>query len=527
MSRDILLGVDVGTSIVRACAFTYDGKIVADSKREITILQPKPGWVEERPAELYRSTVEVVREVAKVVGRRVKAIGFSGQMHGLCCLNKDGEPLTNLIPWPDVRASEQVTKLEDKIGAKDLYRRTGCPPLFIYMAPKILWIKENLPSIFAKCRKVITAQDYVIFNLFGDYYTNPSLASGSQLLNINEVDWDGKVLEALEIDESVLPLLLEGDTVFARLPRSAAQLLGLEEETPVALGASDGALSSVGLGAVEKGVYAVNLGSSGAVRVVSECPIWDEEMRFFCYYVASRKWLPGGAVNNCGIVLRWFRDNFAEKELQEAKAKGVDAYGLLDELAIGAPAGCDGLLFLPFMSGERFPIRDPYVRGILFGVGLAHGKSHFVRCIMEGVAFTLRWIKEALEDHVRVDSIKISGGGARSGLWRQIISDVFGRNVVKTEVDEASALGAAMLAGIAIGDFPSVESASSEMVRDIETHEPSISNNELYDRLFEIYKAAYKDCSVYCKELLKIKENVEQVSHLSRHKYDSVFMQAP
>jgi len=503
MNKDILLGVDIGTTVVRAFGFAYDGKVVADSRREVGIVHPRPSWAEEEPNELFNSTVEVVREVARVVGKRVKAIGFSGQMHGLCCVDKDGKPLTRLIPWADVRASEQVKKLEEKIGTNELYRRTGCPPLFVYVAPKILWVKENLPNVFKRCRKIITAQDYIIFKLFGSYYSNPSLASGSQLLNINEVKWDSKLLEVLEIDESMLPILVEGDTVFDKLPNTAAELLGLQEGIPVALGASDGALSNVGSGAIKDGIGAINLGSSGAVRVISKYPIWDEEMRFFCYYVASRNWLPGGAVNNCGIVLRWFRDNFAEKEVEEAKRKGIEAYKLLDEQAAKAPAGCDGLLFLPFMSGERFPVRDPYVRGMLFGLSLAHSKSHFIRCMMEGIAFTLRWIQEAIEEHFKVDVIKISGGGARSSLWRQIVSEISGKKVVRTQVEEASVLGASILAGIAIGDFSCMEKAAEEMINDVETHEPSRSNNELYDRLFEVYKRAYKNCRTYCKQLLK------------------------
>ena len=506
MSGDLLLGVDIGTTAVRAFAFTYNGRVVAGSKKEVRIEYPRPGWAEEDLDEIYLSTVEAVKEVAKSVDGKVKAIGFSGQMHGLSCVDRDGKPLTRLIPWIDVRASEQVKELTAKIDGKELYRRTGCPPLFVYVAPKVLWAKKNMPEVFAKCWKILTPQDYVIFRLFGDYYTNPSLASGSQLLNINEVKWDSKVLEALEIDESILPELVEGDVVLDTLPGKAARLLGLRQGIPVALGASDGALSNVGLGAVREGVCAVNLGSSGAVRIISKRPILDEKMRFFCYYVASRNWLPGGAINNCGIVLRWFRDNFAEKEIEEAEKVGVDAYKLMDEEACKAPAGCEGLLFIPFMSGERFPVRDPYVRGMLFGLSLAHGKPHLIRSMMEGVTFTLRWIGEAIEEHARVDFLKISGGGARSSLWRQIVSDVFGKKVVRTEVEEASTLGACMLAGIAVGDFPNIEKAAETMVKDVEAHQPSPVDHKRLDRLFEVYKRVYECCRVYCEEILRVVE---------------------
>jgi gluconokinase len=259
------------------------------------------------------------------------------------------------------------------------------------------------------------------------------------------------------------------------------------------------------MGAVQKNVGGLNLGSSGAIRVVSKQPLLDREMRFFCYYIASKNWLVGGAVNNCGIILRWFRDNFGQKEIEQAKERNIDVYRLLDEQAAKAPPGSDGLLFLPFMAGERFPIRDPNVRGMLFGLDLAHGKPDIIRCMMEGVTFTLRWILEAIEEHVELDEIRISGGGARSALWRQIVSDVCGKKVVKTGVEEASSLGAAMLAGIAVGDFHDMEDASKQMVKgEMKVQEPSQQTHEYYNKLFELYKSTYSGCRTYCEKLLEI-----------------------
>jgi len=504
MTRDLLLGVDIGTTAVRALAFTYDGTVVKDTKIEVGVEHPRPSWAEQDPDEIYMSTTKAIQETTAGLGARVKAIGFSGQMHGLLCVDKKGEPLTKLIPWVDVRAAQQAKKLESRLGAEELYRRTGCPPLFIYVAPKILWVKENLPDAFSRCHKIITAQDYVVFKFFGDFFTNPSLASGSQLLNINDIKWDSKILECVGIDEAMLPTPVEGDTVFGRLPHTVSKSLGLTDEVPVALGASDGALSNIGLGAVKEGVGAFSLGSSGAVRTVSDHPIWDSQMRFFCYYIASKHWLTGGAVNNCGIVLRWFRDNFADKEVTAAKREGVDVYALLDEQARQSPPGCEGLMFIPFMSGERFPVRDPYVRGMLFGLSLGHSRSHVIRCIMEGVTFTLRWIQEALEEHERIDLFKVSGGGARSQLWRQIVSDISGKRILKTNVEEASALGAAMMAGLAIGDFRDMNHAAEEMVRDVEETIPFEENHRLYNRMFEIYKETYANSRVYCEKLLQL-----------------------
>ncbi|MGQ9782187.1 MAG: gluconokinase [Nitrososphaeria archaeon] len=505
LNKDILLGVDIGTTAVRAFTFDTRGNMVKQSKIEVGVEYPRPSWAEQDPDGIYSSTVKAVRAVAKHVRGCVKAIGFSGQMHGLCCVDEDGEPLTKLIPWVDVRAGEQAEELEKLLGAKELYRRTGCPPLLVYIAPKILWAKKNQPNTFAECKKMLTAQDYVVFKLFREYYTNPSLASGSQLLNISSIKWDERLLEAVGISEEYLPTLVEGDKVFDRLPSHAAEELGLEEGVPIALGASDGALSNIGLNAVREGVCAVNLGSSGAVRVVSTEPIWDEDMRFFCYYIASKRWLCGGAVNNCGIVLRWYRDNFADKERERAAEEGVDVYKLLDEEAEKAPVGCDGLMFLPFMSGERFPVRDPYVRGMVFGLSLVHGKGHVIRSMMEGITYTMEWIGDALGEHKKIDLIKVSGGGARSNLWRQITSDVFEKRVVRTSVEEASALGAVILAGVAIGEYKSIEEAAGELVVDEEMHAPRPESIKVYRRTFEIFKEAYRSSRAYCDKLLRIK----------------------
>ncbi|MEM3406914.1 MAG: xylulokinase [Nitrososphaerota archaeon] len=505
MNKDILLGIDIGTTAIRAFAFNTEGKIVGQSKIEINIYHPKPNWAEQDPEELYNATIKAINTLTRDVKKHVKAIGFCGQLHGLCCLDKNGKPLTNLIPWADVRAGEQAKKIEEILGAKEIYKRTGCPPLFVYVAPKILWIKENLPNIFSKCKKFLSAQDYVIFRLFGEHYTNPSIASGSQLLNINSIKWDEKILETIGITEDNLPILIEGDKIFEKLPANVATQLGLEEGIPVALGASDGALSNVGLGAVKEGICAINLGSSGAVRIVSKHPMWDnEKMRFFCYYVASKHWLCGGAVNNCGIVLKWYKDNFAEKEKEKAIELGMDVYKILDEQAEKIPAGCNGLMFLPFMSGERFPIRDPYVRGMLFGLSLGHKKEHIIRSIIEGVSFTMKWIADALEEYTKIDLIKIGGGGAKSRLWRQIISDIFEKKVVKTNVEEASALGAAILAGIAIGEYKSMEEVTEELVKDEEERKPILENVKIYKEIFKIFKEAYSSSREYCEKLLKI-----------------------
>lgn len=487
----------MGTTNVRSLLFDGEGRVLAQSFRELRIYSPRRGWAEEEPEEIYRATLQTMRDAVKGSGLPagdVAAVGFSAQMHGVTMVDGDGKPLTRLLTWLDTRAAPQCEKLGQMMDAYELYRRTGCPPLFIYPLAKVLWMRENMPGPYARCRRVLSAKDYIVQRMLGEACVDHSVAAGSQMLNIHDLRWDGKILEAAGLDMDRLPSLRDGVEAVAELPRSVAGQTGLRAGTPVVLGASDGALSSVGLGSVGEGVAAVNLGSSGAIRVVSERPLIDRsrEMRFFCYYVARGRWLPGGAVNNAGTVLRWFRDNFGQPEVKAAKRQGADPYEVITEEAASVPPGAGGVIMVPFLAGERFPVRDPEARGVVAGLTLAHGRAHVIRALMEGVVFTLRWIMEAMEEQgIAVDEVRVSGGGARSRVWRQILADVLGKTVVHTGVEEASALGAAMLAAISLGLYRDLGEASRGMIRVRELHEPRLENHRRYGEIFRKYKELY------------------------------------
>jgi len=506
----LFLGVDVGTTNVRSFIFNSLGEVLGQSFRGLTIHKPKPEMAEEDTEEIWKATLETMRDSMKTSGvsaSDVAMVSFSAQMHGVSMIDRDGKPLTRLLTWLDLRAAKQCERLSQIMGSYEIYSRTGGPPLFIYPLAKILWFKENLPEKFKRCHKLLSAKDYVMYRMFGEPYLDRSVASGSQLLNVHELRWDEMILELVEIDQDKLPTLRGETEVVGEIPREVSECTGLKRGTPVVLGASDAALSNIGLGAVEEGIAAINLGSSGAIRVLSDKPFIDEDerARFFCYYAAQGRWLPGGAINNAGIVLRWFRDVFGEPEVRDALKLGVDPYEVITKKAAKVKPGSEGLVMVPFFAGERFPVRDPKAKGVLFGLTLAHGRAHVIRAIMESVTYTLRWIMEIMEKQgVTIKEIRIGGGGARSSLWRQIAADVLGRTVVHTEVEEASALGAAMLAAISLGLYRDLEDASKGMVKAVSRHEPDLEAHQRYTSMFGVYKRLYETLREFYDELQRI-----------------------
>jgi len=502
----LLLGVDVGTTNVRSFIFNAKGEVLGQAFREVEIHRPKPEWAEEEPEELWRATLHTMKEAvkaSKISPDDVAMISFSAQMHGMSMINKKGKVLVRLLTWLDLRAAPQCEKLSEIIDSYELYSQTGCPPIFVYPFVKILWVKENMPKIFRQCYKVLSAKDYITYRMLGEPCLDHSVAAGSQLLNIHKLKWDDRVLEIADIDEDKLPVLYDGNEVIGELPATTAKLTGLKSGTPIILGASDGALSNVGLGSVEKGVAAANIGSSGAIRVMSDKPFIDgsRDMRFFCYYVAKKRWLPGGAVNNAGIILRWFRDVFGQPEIQAAQKRGVDPYEVIVEKAAAVKPGAGGLLMVPFFAGERFPVRDPRARGVIFGLTLAHDRAHIIRAIMESVVLTLNWIMEAMEEQgLTIDEVRVSGGGARSRVWRQIQADVLGKPVAHTKIEEASALGAAMLAAISLRIYKDLSDASRNMVKIVERHKPDPQTHRKYQAMFKIYKELYGSLRKFYEE---------------------------
>ncbi|HIH96903.1 MAG TPA: hypothetical protein HA348_05440 [Thermoplasmata archaeon] len=505
----LFLGIDLGTSNVRSAVFTDSGKPLGYSIKELTICEPLLGWAEEDPKELWSKTLQTAGEATKMSGCSaddVVSISFSGQMHSISAIDKKGGILFKLVTGFDQRSGPESEALNKLIEPRKLYEKTGCPPLFSYILPKILWFKNNKPNIFHKVHKFLSAKDYVIYKMLGEALLDHSTASGSQLLNINTLKWDNRVLEIAGIGDEKLPILKDGIKPVGELPASVAKKISLRPGIPIVLGASDGALSSVGLNAIKEGAVALDLGSSGAIRASSSKPVFDKsrQMRLFCYYLGMKKWLVGGAINNAGYPLRWFKNNFALQETREAKRKGVSPYQILDSEAEKVEPGSEGLLSIPFFSGERFPVRDYKSKGVLFGLTYSHSRAHLARAIMEGVAFTLKSIMEVMEEQrIVVDEIGVSGGGVKSELWKQILADVLGKTIAETKVKEASVLGSAILGAISYGAYRDLTEACDHMVELSKKRHPVEENKRIYSRYYEIYKDLYQSCKPFFNQFYK------------------------
>lgn len=496
----LLLATDLGTTAIKSIVFDRRGKIVGSSRVNLSIEQPRPGLSEQDPRELWSKSIQAMREAvsrSRCLAEDVAAISFSAQLHGLSVIDKKGDVLLNLITWLDLRAGPQTESIDRVIDPYDLYRRTGCPPICIYPFAKILWLKENRPHILSSAYKLLSAKDFVLYRMFGEPYLDRSVASGSQLLNIERLTWDERVLEALELPADSLPILCNETETVGELPTDSAKRIGLRKGIPVVCGASDASLSSVGLGAVRPGMGAINLGSSGAIRIASGRPVLDssEEMRFFCYYAALKTWVSGGAINNAGMLLQWFKDNFGSSETMESGRRGLDTFEIMSEEASRVAPGSGNLVVVPFFSGERFPIRDWNTRGVVFGLTYAHGREHLIRALMESVAFTLRSIQDALEEErLSIRELRIGGGGARSTVWRQIVTDVLEKPVARTRVEEASALGAAILGAISVGLYDGLDSAVKGMVRVLRRETPRARASATYRKHYGIYRELYRIC---------------------------------
>jgi len=490
-----ILAIDIGTTNVKAATFDEQGKTLSLARTEVSIHSPVLGSAVQHLDELYEATIKSAKKAVSMANiGKVDVVAFSGQMHGLGAIDDKGKEVLPLVTYLDTRPAIAVEKLVEMVNSYKLYENTGCPPLFIYPLAKLFWLSLTMPNIMREARWFVSAKDYVMYKILGEPYIDKSVMSGSQLLDIHRLKWSDLALSLTGIDESKLPHLCDGEDILRTLPKHVAVSLGLSEGAPVVLGASDGALHTVGLGAIEKSLLALNIGTSGAIRSVSKEPLIDKSknMRFFCYYIGYGLRLPGGAVNNAGIGLRWFRDEFGHFEVTMAKLLNEDPYNLLTRQAEKVEATAEKLLILPFFSGERFPVRDPYAKGVMFGLTLRHGKAHVIRALMESCIYTLKWIYDAMvKNGIEGKAVRTGGGGAKSILWRQIQADVFGLSVEKTLVEEVSLLGAAMMGLVAIGVYNSLGEAAKSMIKIVDVQHPNMENHKKYERIYDLFEKLY------------------------------------
>lgn len=493
----VFLGIDVGTSGTKTLAMRRDGTILAKDTVEYPLYTPKPGWSEQNPEDWWNATVQSVRAVlekGKIAPADVKGIGLSGQMHGSVFLDKSKNVIRPALLWNDQRTQEQCDQIEAAVGGRAaLIEMVSNPALTGFTAPKILWLRQYEPQNFEKTTKVLLPKDYVRFRLTGEFATEVSDASGTLLLDVKNRVWCKPLLDKLKLSKSLLPDVYESEVVSGKLSSIAAKLLGLPAGVGVVGGGGDQAAGAVGNGIVKSGVISATMGTSGVVFAHSDQVQTDPlgRVHTFCHAV-NGKWHVMGVVLSAGGSLQWYRNNFGEMEAALAKGLDTEAYELMTAAAAKAPAGSEGLFFLPYLTGERTPHCDSNARGAWVGLSLRHGRAHLIRSVLEGGTYAMRDCLEIIKGmKIPVSDIRVSGGGARSAFWRQLQADIYGQNVSVTNSVEGPAYGVALLAATGTGAFKDVVEACTATIKVENKTTTNKANKAVYNRNYPMYGQLY------------------------------------
>lgn len=502
-TKRLLLGMDVSTTGAKALLIDEAGQVVSSATTALSLSTPRPLWSEQNPADWWSGMQESIREVlaaASIPGSAVAGIGLTGQMHGLVLLDAEGEVLRPAILWNDQRTGDQCDEIRARLGKERLIQITGNDALTGFTAPKILWVKQNEPQIFAKVRHILLPKDYIRFKLTDTFAIDCADGAGTLLFDLKKRTWSDDVLEALEIPRDWLPSTFEGPQVTGVVSRATANVTGLAEGTPVVGGGGDQAAQAVGVGAVEAGILALTLGTSGVVFAPTEAPLIEPEGRLhaFCHAVPGM-WHFMGVMLSAAGSLQWYHD---------ALAPDLSFDDLISE-AESIPPGSEGLLFLPYLTGERTPYPDPNARAAWIGLTVRHTRGHMTRAVLEGVAFGLKdsftLIQQAGLGEIK--HVRISGGGARSALWRQILADVLGVELVTVNTTEGAAYGAALLAGVGIGIWEDVPAACKVTIQETGKNEPDSRTVAIYSDFYPRYRALYP---ALAKEFADLTETVNR-----------------
>ncbi|MFH1009256.1 MAG: xylulokinase [Candidatus Latescibacterota bacterium] len=480
-----LIGIDIGTSSIKSVLMDEAGTVISGAQKETEICVPVPGWAEQDPETWWRATCHTVKKVLKSSGvdpKTIAGVGFSGQMHGTVLVDKNHKVLRPAILWADGRSAKQCLKIYESVGREQLAQWTANPVSPGFMAASLLWIREHEPEIYEQTAVAMLPKDYVRFRLTGEIATDVSDAAGTLLFDMANRRWSEKLLHALDLPVRNLPQVLGSSQIAGAVGCYASEETGLSIGTPVIAGAGDQAAAAVGNGIIETGTMLSTIGTGGQLLVPLSSPMYDPRLRThtFCHAVPDR-WFTMAAILSAGLSLRWFRDQIA----------GMSYERLSEEAARVAP-GSEGLIFLPYLIGERTPHMDSEARGGFVGLSLHHSLGHLARAIMEGVAFALRDGMEIFRElGVRTDRIIVSGGGASSPVWRQIQADVFGCEVARVRGEERAGVGAAMLAGIGTGVYDGFEDACTRAVHYQTGATPILENVARYERLHGVFHGLY------------------------------------
>lgn len=492
-----VIGIDLGTTGVKCVLVDKQGKVVYSCFEEYPLITPKPGWAQQDPEVWWHATVKSLKSlVNKINPSSLSGIGLTGQMHGAVFLDQDGNVLYPAILWCDQRTAEECQQINEKVGKEKIFDITCNPVLTGFQAPKILWLKNNYSDIYKKVKKILLPKDYIRFRLTKAFATDVSDASGTSLFDVRKRNWSEEILDALEIPIEWLPDSFESIEITAKTSSETQNLTGIPAGIPVVAGAGDQAAGAIGTGIIKEKLISISLGTSGVVFAFSDKVFVDPQGRLhtFCHAVPG-KWHLMGVMLSAGGSFRWFRDVLGDKEKEEAKKAGKDSYELLTLLAEKSSPGCDGVVFLPYLAGERCPYPDPNAKGVFFGISLKTTKSDLIRAVLEGVSFGLRDSVEIMKEiglpfggHCRV-----SGGGARSSFWTQLLADIIGEKMVRLVSEEGPAYGAALLAGSGTKIFPDIETSCDMFIEIKDEFIPEQTSYEFYTKSYGVYKDLYRN----------------------------------
>ncbi|MCV3741887.1 gluconokinase [Lentilactobacillus hilgardii] len=501
---DYIIGIDVGTTSTKALLYDTDGRIYAKANKGYTLYQDTPDMAEEDPDEIFNATLSAIQEVvsqSQLTDGKVVAISWSAQQHSLIALDENYKPLMRTMTWADNRAERYAAEYKQNGRGMEIYKRTGLPIHPMGPFYKLLWLKNEKPDLYKKAAYWVGIKEYIIWRYTGALKEEVSMAAATGLLNMKTAQWDDVALKETGVKKSQLPELVNITNKFRGIHSEYAKVMGIDDDVYFVMGATDGALSTIGVGAIDTGVLAINIGTSAAVRTFVDQPRIDPKARLYCYPIMKGKYLVGGPINNGGIILNWAHDSLFGAEQEAAKLLDIDSYDMLSKIAATVPAGADGLIFHPYLGGERAPLWDANARGSFFGLNRKHTRAHMIRAVMEGIMYNLYSVSLALKEvSGEPKAVLAAGGFARSKLWTQMMADIFENDITIPESYESGSLAAMFLAKMALGMEDDLADIKKYLGKE-HRYQPNEETFERYRKLIPIYIRLSRDFSTEYKDI--------------------------
>lgn len=494
--RKYLLGIDIGTSACKVAIFDKNGNVLSTSNGGYEVYYPKHGWAEQNPEEWWTAVCGAIREALKkgqIRPEEIAGVGIDGQSWSAIAVDKEGNVLTNTPIWMDTRAKDICDELNEKIGADAIFKLSGNSLQPSYTTAKIIWYQRNMPEVYKKTYKILQSNSYIAYKLTGNMTQDVSQGYGLHCFDMHAGTWDAAMCDALGIPMEILPDIHACHDVVGTVTEKAAKESGLAIGTPVVAGGLDAACGTLGTGVIHNGETQEQGGQAGGMSICIDT--YKADVRLILgYHVVPDCWLLQGGTTGGGGVMRWLEREFGDFERVEGERLGKSSLQLFNEAAKLVAPGSDGVIFLPYMSGERSPVWDPDAKGVFYGLDFSKTKAHFVRAAMEGVAYSLKHnLEVAKEAGADVSELRAMGGSANSFLWTQIKSDITGKLIVVPSSDTATTLGAVILAGVGVGMYQDFEEAVALTVKNKRSHEPNRDNAEVYEKNYQIYLELYEN----------------------------------